>query len=192
MPRRPGTGEPEHHAPWKFVETAELKPDAPVTLVWVPQSLAKAELSPLMSSDKLIDASSRCVALRIVLPEQAELLKKLAINAPAAVILDRQGKVIRSTQKTSPSDVESLLAAELDARDEAVYRDLHSAAALVKAGNNAAAIDAYQKIWADRCLFSVAGHEAQRELAKLGVVVKEVPKPLAPDPNTQPAKKPAP
>jgi hypothetical protein len=190
-PRRqgPGTGNPDEHlVPWKFAEGPELVHTTPITLYWLPASLQKSEQSPLMRSDALLNASTRCVGLQIILPEQTALLKKLGItDKVAAVVVDRDGKILRAAK--NGREIESIVAAELDARDESVYRDLRQAADLATAGNNAAAIALYQKIWDDRCLFSMAGLEAQRALKRLGVIVKEEPKPLAPDPNTQPAAK---
>jgi hypothetical protein len=191
----PGTGNPDEHlVPWKFLEGDELTQTAPITLYWIPASLDQAEKSALMRSEKLVDASSRCVALRIVLPEKTNALKKLGVagRSPAAVVVDRKGTVLRETKAgdVSRSDVERLVSDELASRDEAVYRDLHEAGALATAGNNAAAIALYQKIWDDRCLFSMFGNEAQRALKRLGVIVKETPVPPPPDPNLQPSKKP--
>jgi hypothetical protein len=192
----PGTGNPDEHlVPWKFLQGDEVTETAPITLYWIPASLDQAEKSALMRSEKLVDASSRCVALRIVLPEKTIALKKLGVagRSPAAVIVDRKGAIVRESKSgdVSRSDVERMVGDELAAREEAVYRDLHEAGALATAGNNAAAIALYQKIWDDRCLFSMFGNEAQRALKRLGVIVKETPAPPPPDPNLQPAKKPA-
>jgi hypothetical protein len=189
-PRRngPGTGDPDEHlVNWKYVDSGDLQYATPITLYWFPASLDAAEKSPLMRSAALVDATARCVALRIVLPEQTAALKKLAVQPKTtATLVDRKGTTLRQTQSSWPAEIQSLVAAELNARDEAVYHDLHAAGEAVKAGDNAAAIDLYRKIWDDRCLFSMAGNEAQRALKRLGVIVKETPVPPPPDPNLQP------
>jgi hypothetical protein len=85
-----------------------------------------------------------------------------------------------------------MLSDELNARDEAMYRDMRNAGEAARAGNNAAAIDLYKKIWDDRCLFPLAGTEAQRSLKALGVTVVEPPPVNAVDPQLKPPTAPNP
>jgi hypothetical protein len=185
----PGTGNPDDHiVPWKYLQAEELAHDHPITLYWVPTSLEQSENSPLMESQYLLDASTRCVDLEVLLPERAALLKKLNVTAPAAFIVDRQGQITRKLDKPTPKSVETLLTAELAVHDDAMYHDLVEAGRQEKAGNNAAAIELYKKIWDDRCLFSIAGAEAQRGLKRLGVIVKETPAPPPPDPSLKPSR----
>lgn len=187
--RSPGTGNPDDHlVPWKYLQAEELAHDHPITLYWVPKSLDQAENSPLMESQYLLDASTRCVDLEVLLPERAALLKKLGVTAPAAFVVDRQGKITRKLDKVSQKGIETLLSAELALRDDAMYHDLVEAGRQEKAGNSAVAIELYKKIWDDRCLFSVAGGEAQRGLKRLGVTVKETPAPPPPDPSLKPSR----
>jgi len=190
----PGTGNPDEHiVPWKFLQAAEIVHERPVTLYWVPRSLEEAERSPLMTSQPLLDASTRCVDLEIVLPEQAALFTKahIAVQAPAALIVDRKGEVVRKIDNgraLAPREVEQLLSAELSARDDAMFRQMTEAGQQEKQGNSAAAIDLYKKIWDDHCLFSVAGAEAQRALKRLGVIVKETPAPPPVNPALTPSR----
>lgn len=185
----PGTGNPDDHlVPWKYLQADELAHDHPVTLYWVPKSLQQAEDSPLMESQYLLDASTRCVDLEVLLPERAALLAKLKVTAPAAFIVDRKGEITRKLDKPTPKSIETLLAAELTVHDDAMYHDLLEAGRQEKAGNSAAAIELYKKIWDDRCLFSIAGTEAQRGLKRLGVTVKETPAPPPPDPSLKPSR----
>jgi len=189
----PGTGNPdEHRVPWKFLQTDEILHEKPVTLYWIPASLEQAEKSPMMTSRFLLDASERCVDLEIILPERAAKLTNFGVPAkgPAAFVVDQQGHVTRESgngRELTIKDVEPLLNAELKPRDEAMYRAMSEAAQQAKAGNKDAAIDLYKKVWNDRCLFSVAGAEAQRALKQLGVIVKETPVPPPPDPNLKPS-----
>lgn len=190
----PGTGNPDEHlVPWKYLQTDEVLHDRPITLYWIPVSLQQAENSPLMTSRGLLDASLRCVDLEVILPDRAVALAKLgvALKAPAAVLVDRQGQVTRkidNVRELTSKDVENLLNAELSIRDDAMYREMKDAGEQAKAGNRAAAIDLYKKVWNDRCLFSLAGAEAQRALKQLGVEVKETPAPPPPDPNLKPSR----
>ena len=200
QPRRggPGTGNPdEHRVPWRFVQGDSLASDRPITLIWIPATLEQVDTSRLTTSNALRVASTRCVDMEIAMPDRAAIMKKLGVDgrAPAAVLVDRKGDVIRRAESAhgvlAVEEVERMVNGELAARDEAMYRDLTAASRQERAGNNAAAIELYKKIWDDRCLFPLAGSEAQRALARLGVVVKEPPPTSPVDPNLKPpAKKP--
>jgi hypothetical protein len=186
----PGTGNPaQHQVTWLFLQGDPLVHDTPLTVYWLPESAEHIERSPLMESQTLLDASTRCVGFQIVLPAQTAVIASLGLagKLPAALMLDREGHVLRSVESVRGElrvkDVEAMVKAELQARDEQMYQRMSTAARLVKEGNNPAAIALYQKVWDDRCLFSVAGDEARRALKSLGVVVKEPPSSLAPDPN---------
>jgi hypothetical protein len=194
QPRRggPGTGNPdEHRVPWKFLQSDVLLKEQPVTLYWIPASLEQTAKSRLMTSEILREAATRCVGLEIILPERAAILDKLGVagKVPAALLTDREGRVIRRTENVrgllAAEDVERMLSGELSARDEAMYKEMVEANQQASAGNNTAAIDLYKKIWDDRCLFPLAGRDAQRALKNLGVTVKETPPPPPVDPNVQ-------
>jgi len=190
----PGTGNPDEHlVPWKYLQTDEVIHDRPITLYWIPVSLEQAEHSPLMTSRGLLDASLRCVDLEVILPERTVALAKLGVplKAPAVLLVDRQGQVTRkldNVRELTSRDVETLLNAELSLRDDAMYQDMTEADRQTKAGNSAAAIGLYKKVWSDRCLFSLAGTEAQRALKRLGVEVREIPAPPPPDPSLKPSR----
>jgi len=196
---RPGTGNPdEHRAPWKFAQDDALPHDHPITLIWIPSSLEQVEPSKLMTSEVMRVAATRCVDLVIVLPERAALVRKLGAEGkiPAAMIVDRKGDVVRRADGGHAETVERMLSDELNARDETMYRGMRDAGQAARAGNDAAAIDLYRKIWDDRCLFPLAGTEAQRSLKALGVTVVEPPpvnavdpqlkQPTAPNPSSPP------
>jgi hypothetical protein len=192
---RPGTGNPdEHRAPWKFVQDDALPHDHPVALIWIPSSLEQVEPSRLMTSDVMRAAATRCVDLLIVLPERVAMVRKLGAEGkiPAAMMVDRKGDVVRRAYGGQAQAVERMLSDELNARDEAMYREMRDAGQAAKAGDNAAAIDLYKKIWDDRCLFPLAGTEAQRALKTLGVTVVEPPPVNAIDPQLKPPTAPNP
>jgi hypothetical protein len=191
QPRRggPGTGNPdEHRAPWRFLQSDALQHDRPVTLYWIPASLEQVDPSKLMTSDVMRVAAMRCVDLLIVLPEHTAVVKQLGAEGkiPTAVLVDRKGDVVRRAENGTVEAIERMLSAELTARDEAMYREMRDGSKEAAVGNKTAAIEQYQKIWDDRCLFPLAGTEAQRELAKLGVIVKEPPPTSAVDPQLKP------
>jgi hypothetical protein len=188
----PGTGNPtEHRAPWHFLQGDVLLHERPITLYWIPASLQEAEQSRLQMSDVLRVAATRCVDLEIVLPEHAAKIPKLDVagKVPAVVLVDRLGNVVRRRDNVQPEEVERTLSDELSARDEAMYREMREGNQQASAGNNAAAIENYRKIWDDRCLFPLAGSEAQRALKRLGVTVTEPPPTSAVDPQLKPPAK---
>ena len=184
QPRRggPGTGNPDIQlVPWKYLQTDVLVHDAPITLYWLPASRDQVTQSPLLDSKVFLTASTRCVGYEIVLPDRAAVVHNLGETdkQPAALILDREGKIVRRIERPgSPlltHDVERLLTDELNEHDQAMYRQMLAASQEATAGRNANAIDLYKKIWDDRCLFPLAGNEAQHALKDLGVIVKETP-----------------
>ena len=190
----PGTGNPdEGHVPWKFVTDDALKQQQPITLYWLPSSLKESERSPLMLSKVLLMAAGRCVDLEIVLPERVAAIEKLGATGklPAAVIVDRKGNVTRRAESTAPAAIERMLNQELAARDQQMYQRVTEAGRDVAAGDNAGAIALYKMIWEDRCLFPLAGNDAQRALKKLGVTVEDTPAPPPADPNLKPPTSPA-
>ena len=201
QPRRggPGTGNPEEHlVPWKFIEKDVPPRTAALTLYWLPASVDDTERSPLIASPSLFEAANRCVDFELVLPGSAAVSEKLgaAGKVPAALLADRDGHIIRRADNVHgvlrADEVERMLGSELAARDEAMYREMREASQQASAGNKSAAIGLYQKIWDDRCLFTLAGTEAQRALKALGVVVQEPPAVHPLDPNLRPSTAPAP
>lgn len=158
---------------WKFLQEDAVLHEKAITVYWLPATLKDAQKSPLLTAKSLLDATTRCVDFEIVLPERAAPIAKLFPSGPppAGVMVDREGKVIRTA--TSAKEIEKMVSAELDARDEAMLHTMTEADAQVRAGNNAQAIELYRKIWDDRCLFTLAGSEAQRSLKRLGVMVAE-------------------
>jgi hypothetical protein len=192
----PGTGNPDAHlVQWRFLEVGASLDKGPLTLYWIPASLEEAKRSRLMTSRALLEDTTRCVGLEIVVPENAAIIEKLGATGriPTAVLADGEGNVRRRIENVRgslrPEAVERLLSDELAARDEAMYRQMTEANRAATAGNKDAAIAIYKKIWDDRCLFPMAGTDAQRALKKLGVIVQEAAQPRPPDPYLQPAPK---
>ncbi|MEA2235804.1 MAG: hypothetical protein QOC81_528 [Thermoanaerobaculia bacterium] len=189
-PNGPGTGIPDDdRVPWKFVEKGAPIEKTSLTLYWLPSSQKELERSELVSSRALIQAGLRCVAFRIVLPDNAATTQLLGATGtlPTALLVNDQGTVIRHIvdrrPMLPPASVEGMVHDELAARDEAMYRNMSDARKHAKAGENDAAIALYKSVWNDRCFFPMAGLEAQRGLKALGVEVHDVPTPGAVDPQ---------
>ena len=191
----PGTGNPkEQLVPWHFMENDSSLGTGALILYWFPASAEEVERSPLRSARALVEASQRCVALEGIPLENVTVAEKLAVlRRPSAVLTDRFGKVIGRVDNPvglQVAAVEQMVDDQLRARDEAMYRDLTEAKQRANAGENQKAIDLYRHIWDDRCLYPLAGQEAQRGLKALGVVVQEPPPAPPPaDPNLQPPSK---
>lgn len=194
-PRRtgPGTGNPdEHRVPWRFLEKGAPLAKAPIGLYWLPSSRDEVDRSPLLTSRPLLEADLRCVSLLVVLPDDAATLDKLGATGklPTAALMNTQGVVIRRVENVRgvlrAAAVEQMVSDELRARDEAMYHDMAEGRRRATSGDREGAIQLYQRVWEDRCLFPLAGSEAQRSLKALGVIVVEVPKPLAVDPGLHP------
>lgn len=189
----PGTGNPDEHlVPWKFLEKDALVEKAPITLYWLPASLDEANHSRLMTSRALLENSTRCVGLEIVLPENVATIERLGATGkgPTAVVADARGNVIRRIRDPFRVEaVEQMLGDELASHDEAMYRQMTEANRAATAGEKEVAVGLYKKIWEDRCLFPIAGSDAQRALKKLGVTVQEPAESRPPDPYLQPKTK---
>lgn len=185
----PGTHNPNDPTPpWRFVEKDTPAAVGPFVLYWLPASNKELDRSPLLTSEALLHDADRCVKLEAVIPTNTALEEKLGASGklPMAVLVDGSGNVIARISALKPGPVEQMVSDALAARDEAMYRDLMEAKRQATAGNSAAAITLYRKIWDDRCLFPSAGIEAQGALKALGVVVEEPVSTLAPDPNLMP------
>jgi hypothetical protein len=189
-PSSPGTGNPDQHlVPWKFVEKGAAVETSSLSLYWLPASEKEMERSGLLTSRVFLEYGVRCVALRVVLPENAAAIELLGATGklPTALLVNDHGTVIRRVENVHgvllPASVQRMVDDELAARDEVMYHQMSDARKRAGAGDNAAAIDLYKAVWNDRCFFPLAGTEAQRALHALGVEVHEVPVSIAVDPN---------
>jgi hypothetical protein len=186
----PGTGNTyESLVPWHFLEKGGALLDAPLVLYWLPASEKETESSPLLSSQQFVGDADRCVSFEIVLPEDRVSIEKLGATGrlPAVVLADAKGSVLRRVEgsggRLAIPSVEKIVRDELGARGEAMYATVTEAKKRVVNGDKQGAIDLYRKLWDERCLFPVAGREAQQSLKTLGVIVVEPPAHIAIDPN---------
>jgi len=170
----------------------------PLAVYWLPASVEEMDRSPLLTARALLEQSVGCIALQVIVPPNAAVVEKLGVagKLPIAVLVDRQGAVIRRAENVRgvlrSAAVEQMVGDELRARNDSMYHDITEAKRRADAGDKATAIRLYTKIWDDRCLFPLAGKEAQSALKVLGVVVEEPPAVHPADPNltVAPPKKP--
>jgi hypothetical protein len=193
-PSRPGTGNPDVQlVPWKFLEKGATPVKGLVVLYWLPASRNEIERSELVSSRALIEDAARCVSMQVILPDDTATIEKLGATGklPMALLVDADGKAVRRVDNSRgvlrADSVEQMVKDELGARDEAVYQEITEAKRRAAAGDKAAAIDLYKKVWEQRCLFPLLGSEAQHALKDLGVAVHEPPPQRQVDPYLNPA-----
>jgi hypothetical protein len=160
-----------------------------LVLYWLPASSEESENSPLLTSKALIRAADLCVSFEIVLPEDKTTIEKLGATGklPAALLVGAQGNVLHRVEgvrgRLIPASVERMVTDELNARGETMYARITEAKKRATSGDKAGAIDLYKKLWDERCLFPLAGKEAQHALKDLGVTVVEPPPVFMVDPN---------
>jgi hypothetical protein len=186
----PGTGDPyERLVPWRFASTGAPIVKATLALYWLPMSVDESEHSPLLTSQELVQASDRCLEFAIVLPADEATISKLGESGklPAALLLDGHGDVIRRVDgihgRLFAPAVEKMVRDVLRDRDETMYQTMTDARKRAASGDKDGAIGLYRKLWDERCLFPLAGEQAQHALKDLGVIVVEPPPAKLIDPN---------
>jgi hypothetical protein len=196
----PGTGDPyEHLVPWKFLEKGGALVNAPLVLYWLPASAQETETSPLLTSKELVQATDQCINFAVVLPTDTAMIETFGETGklPAVVLADGKGNVLRRVENSrgrlTVPPVEKMVRDELSSRGETMYARITEAKKRATSGDKDGAIDLYRKLWDERCLFPLAGREAQHALKDLGVIVVEPPPQFMIDPNlpvpgTAPAK----
>jgi hypothetical protein len=196
----PGTGDPyESLVPWRFLEKGSAFVNAPLVLYWLPASPQETEASPLLTSPELVQATDRCISFAVILPADAAMIEKLGQTGklPAVVLADAKGSVLGRVEgsrgRLTAPPVEKMVRDELNRRGETMYARITEAKKRAASGDKDGAIDLYRKLWDERCLFPLAGREAQNALKGLGVIVVEPPPQFMVDPNlpvpgTTPAK----
>jgi hypothetical protein len=166
-------GEPHVYlVPWQVVEKSEPV-DAPLTLYWIPSSPEELRRSELLSSRELTLASSRCVAMRVVRPDDLTRLDSLGIESdlPAVVLTGRDAEIVGQVEgkdgAVSVAEVEELVREELDRRTAEAETLLDRARERAEEQDTAAAISIYEAIWQTRCVCPRQAREAKKALRKL-------------------------
>ncbi|HBL30839.1 MAG TPA: hypothetical protein DD490_28725 [Acidobacteria bacterium] len=158
---------------WTVLGPGAERPKTPMTVYWFPTSPDEARTSPLQTSRGLSLASSRCVGMALVTPENTVVHEALKAPAaePVAILAGGDGaeigRVAAKDGRLDTGALEKLLASKLDEREDALKAVLQEAdqkAATDKAG----AIADYTRVWEERCLFPGLGRKAAKGLTKLG------------------------
>ena len=166
--------------PWKVLNAPDTPAVAqPLVVYWAPATAAEVKGSDLVSSRMLTMASSQCVGMLIIHPDDTATQTKweVAGKAPAVLLAGADGKVIARVDsengKLRLSDVENMVNHELDARETALDKLLDDAKAKAAGGDKEAATAEYKQVWDQRCIAPKKGRAAQKALARLGVEVKD-------------------
>ena len=159
--------------PWHVAEPG-IRVDAPLVLFWIPSSPDELRHSPLLTSAELALFSSRCVAMRVVRPNDTTRLIQLAEEGtplPLAVLASGDGEVIGRVSGEDGDHaleaVETLVRAELDERADLADDLLDRARAKAEAHDSAGAIALYEAVWEARCLCPRQARDAKKALRKL-------------------------
>jgi tetratricopeptide (TPR) repeat protein len=178
-----------YQVPWKAFHADKPAPTEGLVLYWFPASANEVQNSSLRTSRDLSLYAGGCIAM-FVADGSAPIVKKLGADAaaPLAVLADADGNVLGKVGahkgKLLAEDVEDMVEAELNRRDDLLGANISEGKAKVKAGDKAGATQLFQGVMSQRCLFPKRAKDAAKELKKLGVPVADA------DINTPDAAKP--
>ncbi len=175
--------------PWKSIGPQDKPLTTPLVVMWFPAEASDADAAELNSSRPLILYSAQCVGLQLVKPDDTATLTKFGVAKRPAVLLVAGDKVLDHVDPAgryiTVSSVENMIHHELYKRETAADALLETAKNQASTDKDAA-IAADQKVWEQRCLLPKQGREAQKELKRLGIVVKDADLRSA-DPDLSPA-----
>jgi len=180
MPQSTGrSGRPDAYVvPWKVLKEGEAPLATPVTLYWFPASSDDTTSGELAVSRMLTIASSQCVGMQLVRPEDTATIAKWDVvgKQPVAVLVG-VGKVLARVDNEKgivrSAAVENMVNHELFVRSSALDAQLADAKKKAEGGDKDGAVAAYQKVWEQRCIAPQQGRQAQKALRRLGVTVKD-------------------
>jgi tetratricopeptide (TPR) repeat protein len=173
-----GMNQPVYQVAWKYFHANQAAPTEGLVLYWFPASAVEVQNSSLRTSRDLSLYAGGCVSM-FVADGTAPIVKKLksSVSAPLAVLADSSGNLLGQVSgkkgKLYAGDVEDLVERELDRRDGLMAAHLSEGRAKAKAGDSAGAIQLFQAVMAERCLFPKRAKDAAKELKKLGVKVAD-------------------
>lgn len=178
-PNLGGGGAPQvYQVPWKLADK-ELPASGGWTLYWFPLSPDEVKGSGLQTSRTLALSASRCIAMGVVPADVASLHTKLKApsDQPQIVLLaadgSELGRVAGSGKVLDVKAVEKLVDSQLKQGESAVEAQAEEAKKKAEGGDKEGAVQLYQKVWEQRCLFPKPGKKAGKALKKLGVEVQD-------------------
>jgi tetratricopeptide (TPR) repeat protein len=163
-----------YHVPWKKPAVAKAKPAKEGLIVyWFPASSAELKSSSLLESRNLSLYAGQCVSMELgdtTTPNNDKLIGESPL--PVVVLATPAGDVVKKVENTKGklkvTDVEKLVGDEIKTRGAALDTKLADAKAKSTAGDNAAAIELYKAVAAEKCMFAAKAKTANSALKKLG------------------------
>lgn len=163
---------------WKSLPPGKTPPKDPgvsLLILWFPVSLDVAAVSPLQRSAELTALGSRCVFHGLITPGNQDVRKAHAVPAyqETVVVLSPEGVELarvtaERTVHLSAEQVEELVRATLQTRENTLETLFAGAVKKQEAGDTRAATDDFKAVWAERCLFAPLGKRAAEKLKALG------------------------
>ena len=169
-----GGSAPEvYPVPWK-VRAPKDPPAKGLVLYWFPASTEELKKSSLRMSRTLSLYASQCISMELAdgqVPNAQKLVGESKL--PVAVIATPDGtpvtKVENKDGKLKVEAVEKVLETEVKTRESALDEQLKDAKAKAAAGEKDAAIQLFQSVLVEKCMFPKKAKDAAKELKKLGV-----------------------
>lgn len=161
--------------PWKLIQPEDQPLSQGMAVYWFPASQAEIDNSSLRFSRTLVTYSQQCVTMGIV-DFHTSLGRKLVSDqkVPIAVLAGPDGKVIATVKNENGvlnvNQVEGMVQTEMTAREEAINRQMVAAETKAKSDKQGA-VQLYQAVYGQRCMFPAHAKDAARELKKLGVTI---------------------
>jgi tetratricopeptide (TPR) repeat protein len=168
-----GKGPETYPVPWRVREAKE-PPAQGLVLYWFPASKDELKRSSLRLSRTLSLYASQCVSMEVADGSVANAEKLVGeAKLPVAVIATPDGSPVTRVEnkdgKLRVDAVEKVLQAEVKTRESALDEQLKNAKAKAAAGEKDAAIQLFQAVMVEKCMFPKKAKDAARELKKLGV-----------------------
>jgi len=158
--------------PWKVVEPGAAPSSSTLTLYWIPTSPDEMRKSDFITSRTLALFAARCVSMQVIRADDLDRLEKLgaARDLPLALVVENDQVVARVAHNSGTlrlQDVESTIRQAVDEREFVCDALLDAAREKIAAGDSAAAIENYRRVWNQRCAFPRQGREAQKALKRM-------------------------
>lgn len=158
--------------PWKLLQPSDEPAHEKLILYWIPATREELRRSELLTSRELMQASTQCVAMQVIRPDDDDRMHALDVDElPAAILVDEEGHELGRVEEDdgalNANDVESIVRDALDARLSAAEAMLDEAQSKLDGGDVAAAVALYERVWDERCACPRQANEAKRALKKL-------------------------
>lgn len=158
--------------PWKVVEPGAEQSSSTLTLYWIPASPDEMRRSDFITSRTLALFAARCVSMQVIRADDLDRLEKLgaAGDLPLALVVEKDQVIARVAHNGGAlrlAEVESTIRHAVDARELACDALLDAARQKIAAGDSAAAIENYRRVYDQRCAFPRQGREARKALKRM-------------------------